>query len=440
MICDILSTVEKYNMLKDARTVAVGISGGADSVCLLHFLSRIREKYGIVLSAVHVNHNIRGEEAARDEAFVKDFCKMLNVDCTVFSVDVPSLAKERSISEEECGRQVRYDCFNKIGADVIAVAHTLSDSVETVIFNLTRGTGLKGICGIPPVRDNIIRPLIEITRQDVENYCHENGLKYVIDSTNLSDDYTRNKIRHSVIPTLKSINPGFEKSVLRFENNIYDDNSYIEQKAEQLLNDSKCKNGFALAAFQKAHASVQKRAISNIISSALSKPVEARHIDLCFNAVSNGNGKIELSKGLYILVTNDIISIHKAAQKAESWSCMLVNGAFFTPFGSYTLEKCNVSVLSTEDYENAIDAKTVFGDMILTSRTSGDKYTDYKRKNTKTLKKLFNEKKIPIEDRDKIAILKDRNDVLWVEGIGVNAKHRINKKSEYAYIIKKGEF
>ncbi|MCM1544504.1 MAG: tRNA lysidine(34) synthetase TilS, partial [Ruminococcus sp.] len=176
MICKIISTIEKYDMLTNVKSVVVGVSGGADSICLLHFLSKIREKYGIVLSAVHINHNIRGEEAKRDENFVRCFCNSLGIECHVFSIDVPKLAKDLSLSEEECGRKVRYECFNKINADAVAVAHTLSDSIETVIFNLTRGTGLKGVCGIPPVRDNIIRPLIEITRDEVEEYCEMIGL------------------------------------------------------------------------------------------------------------------------------------------------------------------------------------------------------------------------------------------------------------------------
>ncbi len=197
-------------MIDRGDTVVVGVSGGADSVCLLHFLSTIRGEYDIVLKAVHINHGIRGEEAERDEIFVKSLCEKLCVELFTFHRDVPSLAKEFGLGIEECGRRVRYEAFSSLNADKIAVAHTSSDNFETVLFNLIRGTSLTGISGIKPKRDKIIRPLINITRSEVEDYCAENELDYIIDSTNLSTEYTRHKIRHNVIPILKSINPSAE--------------------------------------------------------------------------------------------------------------------------------------------------------------------------------------------------------------------------------------
>ena len=239
MTCNVLSAIRKYNMIEKGDVIVVGFSGGADSVCLLHFLSIVKDDYDIVLKAVHVNHNIRGEEAERDENFAREFCQKLGVEVISFSVDVPSLAEERGFSEEECGREVRYDCFRKVKCNKIAVAHTLSDSAETLIFNLTRGTGIKGLCGINPVRDNIIRPLIYCSRQDIENYCKKHSLSYVTDSTNLSNDYTRNKIRNEVIPVLKSINPSFEKSISRLINNAENENAFMEQTARKLMSDSR---------------------------------------------------------------------------------------------------------------------------------------------------------------------------------------------------------
>ncbi|MCM1392758.1 MAG: tRNA lysidine(34) synthetase TilS [Ruminococcus sp.] len=438
MTCKIIETIEKYNMLKNVRSVAVGVSGGADSVCLLHFLSKIMGKYDIVLCAVHVNHNIRGDEAKRDENFVKDFCDSLGVECRVFNVDVPALAKEKSLSEEECGRAVRYDCFNKMNTDAIAVAHTLSDSVETVLFNLTRGTGLKGICGIPPVRDNIIRPLIEMTRDDVERYCAENELSYVTDSTNLEDDYTRNKIRHGVIPILKQINPNFEETVLRFENSVSEDNALLDSMAHELLHTCETKDGYSLSLFIKANKAVQKRAVSVMIADKLNKPVEARHIDMCFDIINSEKGKIELSKDLYISVYNDIITFHmRDKQVDDSWFIEQSDGVFESPFGQYAFRLCKVSELTAADYDNAVDEAFLTGKLVMRSRKPGDRFSDIKRKNTKTLKKIFNQIKIPPEIRNRIAVLCSDDKILWVEGLGTDAKYRINKNSKYAYIIQK---
>ncbi len=440
MICDdIECTIEKYNMLRGVKTVAVGVSGGADSVCLLHFLSKIREKYGIFLCAVHINHNIRGAEAERDENFVRNFCRIIGVECRVFTVDIPALAKELFIGEEECGRRMRYECFNKVGADAIAVAHTLSDSVETVLFNLTRGSGIKGICGIPPTRGNIIRPLIEITREQVESYCFENKLDFVTDSTNLEDEYTRNKIRHLVVPVLKQINPNLEKTVLRFENAVSEDNEFIESQARKLLALAKTQNGYRAEPFKQADNAVVKRALAYIIDGELEKPIEARHIELCLNMIRT-DGKIEIAKDLYISSDGDIITIHSAKQKAKPWQAELFENVFVTPYGKYSLEKRKVSEISADEYDSAVAAETVCSKLVLRSRRPGDRFTDYRRKNTKTIKKLFNEVGIPPEEREKRAVLCCDDDVLWVQGFGVDMKHRINKKSECAYIIKERDF
>ena len=307
MICDILSTIKKYDMIKKGESIAVGFSGGADSVCLLHFLSTIKDEYDILIKAVHVNHNIRGGEAKRDENFCKDFCKRHGIEFISFGIDVPSLSKERGQSEEECGRAVRYECFKRAGTSKIAVAHTLSDSAETVIFNLARGTGLKGVSGISPVRDNIIRPLIECTREDIEHYCKEHSLQFVTDSTNLSDDYTRNKIRHGVIPVLKDINPSFEKSILRFTSNAAAEDRFLENCAEKLLEASVSGYGYLRNILLKADDAVLRRAVKQLISEKMEKDTQERHVELCVNMIKGINGAVTLSKDLYICSDGDII-------------------------------------------------------------------------------------------------------------------------------------
>ena len=178
MICKVRNTIEKYGLLNDVSTLAVGVSGGADSMCLLEILSKLKQEYDIIIKAVHINHNIRGDEALRDQKMVEDYCQKLGIDCRVYSVDVPALAKEMGIGEEECGRLKRYECFDNVGCDAVATAHTLSDSIETMMFNLIRGTGLRGLCGIPAKRDNVIRPLIDCTRGEIEDYCHGLAEKY----------------------------------------------------------------------------------------------------------------------------------------------------------------------------------------------------------------------------------------------------------------------
>ena len=214
MLKKIIATIEKYGMLNDVRKVTVALSGGADSVCLLSVLNELKDKYGYALSAVHVNHQLRGDESERDERFTVKLCEQFSVPITVERIDVKALSEEKKESIELVARNARYDLFKTVGdGGVVATAHTADDNLETVLYNTIRGSGLKGICGIPPKRDIFIRPLILTTRKAIEEYCALKNIKYVTDSTNLEDCYTRNKIRHNVIPVLKEINPNVSGTV-----------------------------------------------------------------------------------------------------------------------------------------------------------------------------------------------------------------------------------
>ena len=203
----VADTITEYGMVSPDIRIVVGVSGGADSIALLHYL---HTHFPDSVVAAHVNHCLRGAESERDEQFVYSFCKERRIPLFVCREEVAVLAKEQKQSIEDCGRAVRYDFFHsllKSDTDRIATAHTLSDTAETVLFHLARGSGVKGLAGIPPVRGQIIRPLISITREEVEQYCQHYGLSYVEDSTNASLEYTRNRIRHRVIPAMAEVHP-----------------------------------------------------------------------------------------------------------------------------------------------------------------------------------------------------------------------------------------
>ena len=196
----------RYNMPLFGRTIAVGVSGGADSMALLHVLLELKDEFAMNIIACHVNHGIRGETADRDEKFVVEACKRLGVDVRILRADVPGTAKKMHLGVEECGRRIRYDFFNSVAGDVIiATAHTLSDRSETLLLNIARGASVKGLCSIPAVRGNIVRPLIDCTRADIEKYCSDNSIEFVTDETNFEDIYSRNRIRLNVIPELKKL-------------------------------------------------------------------------------------------------------------------------------------------------------------------------------------------------------------------------------------------
>ena len=432
MICKVISAIEKYDLLENVNTVAVGLSGGADSVCLIDVLSKLKEKYGIILKAVHINHNIRGEEALRDESFVRALCDSYGIELKVFSVDVRAIAHERGIGEEECGRDVRYACFSSMNCDAVAVAHTLSDSIETMLFNLARGTALKGLCGIPASREpNIIRPLIDCTRSEIESYCEENNLSYVTDSTNLSCDYMRNHIRHRLIPDIRHINGGFEKNISRCMNSLKEDSDYLEDKADELFSACRTDTGYSAEVLRQSHPAVRKRVLTRILKLYMNKDVDKRHVELFDKAISGECSKIEIGARLYITVKNGVASVSEAAEAISEWQSIFENGRAETPCGTYLLFKVN------EASDNVFDASAVKGSIYISSRKAGDCFTFDKRKITKSLKKLFNEMKIPTEKRNSIAVLHDDENVIWAEGVGINSQYLPKDTTKELLSIKK---
>ena len=230
----ILETISKYNMIKSGEKVVVAVSGGPDSIALLNTLINLKEKLQCELVVAHVNHMIRAVADSETE-YVKEFCKSKGIECFVKKIDVISLANEQKIGTEEAGRNVRYEffdeVFNKVNADKIAIAHNANDNAETVLMNVLRGTGISGLKGIEPVRDNkFIRPLIETERADIEKYCEEMELNPKFDESNKDNTYTRNKIRNVLIPFLKEeFNPSVVEGLNRLSSLASQENKYIEE-------------------------------------------------------------------------------------------------------------------------------------------------------------------------------------------------------------------
>ncbi len=432
MICKIKDTLRKFSMLEDTNEIIVGFSGGADSVCLLYALNLLKDELGFSVRAAHVNHCLRGEESERDEKFVRSFCEKYSIKLSVLRVDVASGSRQNGKSVEEYGRQVRYDFFDSLSGkhSKIATAHNLNDCEETLIFNLTRGSALKGLCSIPPVRNNIIRPLIECSRDEIEQFCFEHSLKYVNDSTNFSDEYTRNKIRHNVVPVLKSINKSFDSAALRCLEALREDESFLIKNADLLFEKAKTDFGFDAELLKESDPALKKRVISRIIFEKCGLVPEKKHIDMVSSVL--GGGKAEIIHGetvvvrhgkLYFLSDLNIkeVSPSKVNFVDGKWSD---NRVTLRIFNEYTQKVYKELVLSTLDYDK------IKGDLVLRKRAEGDKITLPLRKVTKTLKKLFNEMQIAPEKRDDILVLADEKSVVWVEGIGANLRVVPDEKSK----------
>lgn len=321
MLTTIKNTIRQYEMLESTgtRRVIVAFSGGADSVSLLYAMHLLKDELGIGLEACHVNHNLRGAESENDELFVRCFCTGLSIPLTVRSIDVKSLLKKH-VSTEECARNARYSFFDEIsGNALIATAHNADDNCETVLLNLLRGTALKGLCGIPPVRGNIIRPLINTARLAIELFCKEHNLQYVTDSTNLSEKFTRNRLRLNIFPLLEEINPSLNSGVGRMCRTLREDEAFLSKLAEEKKEAAAVKTPGGNRAYDASLLSVQPSPLLNrIITSILTQnnisPSSLRISEIA-GILKNGNGKINIQKDIFAIVKNNVFYLENIHQK-----------------------------------------------------------------------------------------------------------------------------
>ena len=239
---EVINTIKKYYLIKENDSIVIGVSGGPDSICLLHILNELKDELNFKIYVAHINHMIR-KEADEETEYVKSFCEKLGVECFIRKIDVIKIAKELKKGTEEIGRKIRYDFFEEVlqktNSNKIATAHNSNDKVETILMNMLRGSGISGLKGIEANRDNkYIRPLIETERNEIEEYCKTNNLNPKIDKSNLDNIYTRNKVRNVVIPYIKKeFNPNIIKTINRLSEVATEENEYLEKITEKTFNE-----------------------------------------------------------------------------------------------------------------------------------------------------------------------------------------------------------
>ncbi len=425
----VLRTVRTYAMLSPGERVVVGLSGGADSVCLLHLLLSLRDALQLTVEAVHVNHGIRGEEAARDERFCASLCEKWNVKLTVVRCDVPNVCEATGEGTEECARRLRYEALlHAAGKNAkIATAHNADDNAETVLLHLTRGAGLRGLCGIPPVRGRIIRPLLFCTRTQIEAYCRENALQFVTDSTNFCTDYSRNRVRSEVMPILKALNPAVLEAVSRMTAHLREDAAFINACADSAAKSAVTDRGIAVKELRKLSRPVAFQLLQDELQKHGAKDIAAKHIERIAALMETG-GSAYLPGNVHVRVRGGYIEF-PAALSFDAWELPIFETSFpavlQTPVGTVQIQKCeqkDLQILHKDLLANAVDCAKIKGDLVLRSRKPGDSFTDRKRRVTKTLKKWFNEKRIPPEERNGYPVLSIGGTVAWVGGFGACAQ------------------
>lgn len=428
MLSKVLHTIEKYNMVQNGESLLCCLSGGADSVALLLCL----KEGGFNVHACHVNHQLRGEESMRDENFCIELCQKLDVPLTVRRIDAKGFAEERGCSVEEGARILRYSIFGECGCDKIVTAHSLSDCLETTLFHLARGTGLTGLTAIPPVRGNIIRPLIDCRREEITGFLRERGQDWVTDSSNLTDDYTRNKIRHNIVPLLGELNPSLEKTYGGTLENLREDNSLLNRLADELYDTAMSDGGFECAALLNADTALSGRVFRRMLTEMNADCSRERIAEL--RRLCAEGGKITLHSDLYAVSDGKRIRIERVAEPTPDIELKAEIGK------EYRIFEKNILLTVTDFLQGNANVHTnvtnfiadygkINGELVLRNRRAGDRIKFIGKGFTSSVKKLF-QSEVPKPERGRRIMLADDDGLIFVEGYGFAERVRTDSDTK----------
>lgn len=455
--------MQQNHMAEDGQKIVVGVSGGADSMGLLFILSELAQQLHLSLAVVHVNHGIRGKEADGDQSYVEKICRDKAIPCYSFHVDLRRFAKKEGMSQEEAGRYYRYQCFEKVRKEIsahkIAVAHQQNDVCETVLFNLFRGTGLRGLAGIPPVRDVIIRPLLCAERQEIEAYLSEKGIEWRTDETNLTDAYARNRIRHQILPYAQEhINPAAGQHIQETAGLIKDIADYLDRQGEAAFDQcSEVSRQLVCSIHEKTFMTfdvvIQREVIRRAVSVVAGqlKDVEREHIEMIRGLMEKHVGRrCHLPYQLLAVRTYEGIAIKKEADNGvlEDESICIdikVPGSYSIPGPEKEIE---FSV--KEDVQNEeipinrctkwFDYDRISNGLTVRTRENGDFITLDGQGHRKLLKRWMIDEKIPREEREQMLLLADGNHILWIIGYRISDNYKVTDDTQRVLVAKiKGE-
>lgn len=439
--------IEKFKLLEVGMGVVVGLSGGADSVALLEVLCSLQESYALRLVAVHVHHGIRSTAQA-DADFCRELCEKKNVKFYCEYVDVPGVAKAQGISEEEAGRNARYRLFEQyrkqLGMDVIAVAHHQNDQAETMLFQLFRGSGLRGLSGMQPRREYVIRPLLGVSRVEIEAYLMEQGEAYVTDETNATNTYSRNKIRHQVMPVAEEISAGAAEHMSQTAGQLRDVLLYMEQQAERFL----CVHAekeevvwkISVQALQQEHPALQKMVVTEAIAGCFAsrKDITEKHITAILELLEKeGEKTVHLPKGGLVKKSYDWLIFQREESEEETLFTRILiepNRRYALPDGSWLetrlIEKNNLENIPVNDCIKWLDYDRITESIFLRTREEGDFLTVRDDGTRKSVNDYMINEKIPRSERDSRLLLADGHHIIWIIGKRISAHYKVTEHTE----------
>ena len=439
-------------MIVPGDKILVGVSGGTDSTCLLHLLSSLKDELKVELQVAHLNHMIRGKDAEVDARYVSKLAKNLSLPAVIKSANIPELAKNLKLSLEDTGRKIRYEFFEKtadeISASKIALGHTADDNIETFLMRLLRGSGARGLTGIPPVRGRIIRPLIKTWRKEIEEYSAKHKITARIDYTNYESRYVRNRIRLKLIPQLKVFNPNLKETLLNTIELLTLDNLYFRDKSEEILKEvilEEKKDSLDLDLRKLLR--LGRGAESHVIRAAIERlrgnliDISYQHIeDILDQLVNPEPWQLCLPDGLYVIGRKEVLTITKAKPepklKIKFNYFLKVPGEIEIPEIGLKLKATlsdktiNFSPETADPFEAYLDFEKTGDRLTIRNKEDGDKFSPFGLKGSKKLQDFFVDEKVPIERRDEIPIVLSGERIAWLVGFRIDEEFKITDKTK----------
>ncbi len=448
LLSKVKETISRYRMLYGGERVLVGLSGGPDSVCLLHLLTELRGPLKLTLSAMYVDHSLRPEDVKREMDFCRDLCKQWGVEFFTASVPTKDFARTNKLSIQEAARHLRYKVLqDRAGlweADRLATGHTADDQAETVLLRLLRGAGMRGLSGIPPVRDNIIRPLIQVKRAEIEEYLAQKGIEFITDPSNLKMDYLRNRVRREIIPLLSRYNPNLVETLARTADIMREEDAFIESfvnKAMMRLISRKTDERVELflSPLENMEIVILRRVLRRIINETMGFGLSYEHIESIIDLIrqerverlkiqqSSTGSRLSLPRGVRVIKGYSTLIITRERPKHLGEYQLQVPGETLLKEAGIVLissiyDATEIKDLGDGKNEAVFDLDTLSLPLTIRARRKGDYFYPLGLKGRKKLQDFFVDEKVPREERDTVPLLLSDDQIVWVVG------HRIDER------------
>lgn len=467
MLKELQKKMKELHMVSPGEKVLVGVSGGADSVCLLSALSEIRKEMNFAVEVVHVEHGIRGEESLRDARYVEDLCKSLQVPYQVHSVDVPAFAAEEGLGLEEAARKLRYQVFESIATETgakVALAHHMEDNAETILFQMVRGSSLSGLCGMQPVREDekgicYIRPLLFFHREEIEEYLKSRDLQWCVDSTNVELEYSRNFLRAKVIPDLTQVNAQAVEHMNQAAAHLSEMKDYLDLETEKLWSQvARVEDKIVLDIdmLSQQHVVMQRQIVYKaiVVAANQKKDITSTHVeDLLELSKGQSGRRISLPYGLVAWKEFDKLQISSSGNTEEicdniyqvlpeqlerllkgEKDMVISIGEAGETFSFRIFKKEDESLeIPRKTYTKWLDYDKIKQGFCIRTRRSGDYFISDAKGHRKKLKQYFIDEKIPMTNRDRMWLLAKEDYVLWLIGGRISEDAKVVQETKYIF-------